>query len=257
MRTLIIVTILMMSVSLAAMADPIVDPGFGAPSRIHATTYLEIDYEPPTPLGPGSGGMSGDMSPGTDTISYVIVADAAPETGESQSLEFSKYGTNGTFGLYYDSGVAPTQPGYVIESVFKITDILSDEFKVLHSWRMCADILIRPSATGGMVDISIGGVGYNMDITKNEWHTFQGMRINPTGNDEYMRYWVDGAFWCNSGASIDDGLYNDRVDISFNHKAAQGEVICDRMSIYDPIPEPSLLLIGLGGLALLRLRRKK
>jgi len=258
MKKITIATILVLSVSLAAMATgPIVDPGYDAPSSVHATTYLELDYES-APLGPGSGGMIGDYSPKDSTISYDIIADAAPGTGESKSLQFSKYnevGEPGQFGLYYQSGSKPTQAGYVIESVFKVTDMKSDEFKILNAWRMCADILARPSATPGMFNISLGGdSAQNFDLTLNEWHKIQGMRIDTTGENEWMRYWVDGVYWRDAGVGIDDYLYHDRVDIAFHHTASEGEIIVDRMSIYDPIPEPSILLIGL---ALLGLRRKK
>jgi len=205
--------------------------------------YLNQDYEQPVPLGPGSGGMIGYGS-GVHQGVFTIIADAAPDTGETQSLNFTKTGLGtGYLGAYIedpDTNNWADTIGYVIESVFRVNsdETLSGSPTVLKASRMSADFWVEPHATSDTLCYlrSWQGGVQSMEITLDQWHRIQGVRVNPTGTDEFMDYYVDGVYWRSSGESINDGLYNNRIDIGYTHDIDVGSIDFDHLWIYEPAP---------------------
>jgi len=250
-KLIFVATILVTAICVNAMAVTPTVPG--PPGTIYVVKDWETD-----PLGPGSGGMVG-YGTGDHQGQFTIIADAAPFTGESQSLNFTKTGTTGYIGAYWQAGTAPSSIGYVIESVFRVnSDVtLAGAPNVLKAHLMSADFWVSPSTNTGKFLLQSWQSGIRtMELDLDVWHKVQGVRVNPSGSDEYMDYFVDGAYWRSSGEAITDGSYNNRIDIGYRHNADVGSLDFDHLMIYDPIPEPGTMLL-LGASALLVMRKKK
>lgn len=252
-KLIFLVTILVAAVSFSAI-------GTVAPLG-PASFYLKEDFEPPVPLGAGAGNMvrygTGDHQ-GVTTI----IADADPATGESQSMNFTKLGTGGYMKAYATGASTPSAIGYVIEVVFRVnSDVtLVDRPRVLETTNMSTIMWLKPNSTPGTVDLWQwqGSSFPSMAITTDQWHTIQGVRVNPTGTNETMDYFVDGQYWLTGDQNITDGVYGNRIDVGYHYNASIGSIDFDHLWIYEPtpIPEPASMLL-FGAAAVLILKRKK
>lgn len=238
-------TILVMAICVSAIAVTPTAPG--APG----TVYVNIDFEG------NSLGMIGQGSGATFT--WPIVSDAAPFTGEAQSVHFTKPDPAGSIFLYSNSGTAPSAIGYVVESVFRVNSSNSASgMIVLKSFQMSASFWANATAGASTFELATWQSGIRtMQLSTDEWHTIQGVRVN-AGTNDYMDYFIDGTYWRSSGEGITTGVYNKRMDIGFDSAGSDyGSMNVDHLMIYDPvaIPEPGTMLLL--GTALLALRRKK
>jgi len=222
--------LLIASFSFMAVAD---DPTAPNPP---GTFHLKQDFEPPAALGSGSDGMTG-YGTGDHQGACSIIADAAPFTGEAQSLHFTKTGTTGYMALMVNGTSMPDSVGCVVESVFRVNSniTLVGAPTVLKAYMMSANFWVTPSTTPGMCRLKSwqGGERDYGDIALDQWHSIQGIRVvDPASGTITVDYYIDEEYWRSSNEGVWDGEYNNRFDIGYRHNQDVGSIDWDHLWIY-------------------------